>query len=94
MRASSYRLRTSIFVARRLLKSLSVKQGQKFDSPESAREIMPFIAFHNLRIEEVADPLESYSTCLSCIYTSLGCLTILLFPPGTLVLRNLQSVLL
>jgi hypothetical protein len=37
-----------LFVARRLLKSLSIKQGIKYDAPESAADIAPFIAFHGL----------------------------------------------
>ncbi|KAG8879321.1 hypothetical protein FRB98_005717 [Tulasnella sp. 332] len=57
--------------ARRLLKSLSIKQGQKFDAPESAREIMPFIAFHNLPVEEIADPLESFKTFNQFFYRKL-----------------------
>jgi phosphatidylserine decarboxylase len=39
-----------------LLKSLSVKQGLKYDSPVSAADIAPFIAFHKL------DPLDSFNT--------------------------------
>jgi hypothetical protein len=35
-------------VARRLPKSLSIKQGIKYDAPESAADIAPFIAFHGL----------------------------------------------
>lgn len=34
--------------ARRLLKSMSIKQGLKYDSPESAAEIPAFILFHRL----------------------------------------------
>ena len=37
----------------RLLRSLSIKQGRKFDSPHSVREIRTFIAFHKLNMEEV-----------------------------------------
>ena len=48
--------------ARKLLKSLSIKQGIKFDSAESARDILPFIEFHQLNIEENLDPMDSFST--------------------------------
>ncbi|RSH92293.1 hypothetical protein EHS25_008708 [Saitozyma podzolica] len=48
--------------ARRLLKSLSVKQGIKYDSPVSAADIAPFIAFHKLDIDEILDPLYSFNT--------------------------------
>ena len=37
----------------RLLRSLSVKQGRKFDSRHSVREIRTFIAFHKLNMDEV-----------------------------------------
>ena len=54
-------------VARRLLRSLSIKQGIKYNAPESARDIPAFIAFHNLNIDEVRDPLDSFSTCFDCL---------------------------
>lgn len=50
-------------VARRLLKSLSIKQGIKYDSPESTRIIQAFIDFHNLKVDEFRDPLDSFSAC-------------------------------
>ena len=54
-------------LARRLLKSMSIKQGLKYDLPESAREIPAFIEFHQLKIDEIRDPLDSFSTSHSCI---------------------------
>jgi phosphatidylserine decarboxylase len=48
-------------LARRLLKSLSIKQGIKYDSPESARDIPTFIEFHKLKVDEILDPLDSFS---------------------------------
>ncbi|KAJ6608038.1 phosphatidylserine decarboxylase-domain-containing protein [Mycena sp. CBHHK59/15] len=48
--------------ARRLLKSLSIKQGVKYDSPESARDIPTFIEFHQLKVDEILDPLDSFKT--------------------------------
>jgi len=50
------------FIARRLLKSLSVKQGIKYDDPESAKDIPTFIQFHNLNTEEILDPIDAFST--------------------------------
>jgi phosphatidylserine decarboxylase len=50
------------FVARKLLKSLSIKQGLKYDSPESALDIPTFIDFHKLKVDEILDPLDSFST--------------------------------
>jgi hypothetical protein len=49
-------------IARRLLKSLSIKQGLKYDDPESARDIPAFIEFHGLNMDEVLEPLENFST--------------------------------
>ncbi len=48
-------------LARRLLKSMSVKQGRKYDSPASAAEIPAFIAFHHLDVSEILEPLQSFS---------------------------------
>ena len=47
--------------ARGLLKSLSIKQGRKYDSPESAKEIPSFIQFHRLKVDEILDPIPSFS---------------------------------
>ncbi|KAG8922083.1 hypothetical protein FRC02_012151, partial [Tulasnella sp. 418] len=57
--------------ARKMLKSLSIKQGLKYDSPESAREIPPFIAFHNLNLDEILDPLESFKSFNEFFYRKL-----------------------
>ncbi|EIN06937.1 hypothetical protein PUNSTDRAFT_70671 [Punctularia strigosozonata HHB-11173 SS5] len=57
--------------ARRLLKSMTIKQGIKFDSPESARDIIPFIRFHRLNTEEFLDPVESYRTFNQFFYRRL-----------------------
>ncbi|KAJ7573667.1 phosphatidylserine decarboxylase-domain-containing protein [Mycena floridula] len=57
--------------ARRLLKSLSIKQGLKYDSPESAAEIPAFIAFHGLDVGEVELPLGEYKTFNSFFYRKL-----------------------
>ena len=46
---------------RRLLQTMSVKQGIKFDSINSVAEIKLFIQFHNLDMSEVLDPLSSFS---------------------------------
>jgi hypothetical protein len=51
---------THVVTARRLLKSMSVKQGIKYDSPESRLEIPTFIAFHNLNTNEILDPIDSF----------------------------------
>lgn len=51
--------------AKRLLKSLSIKQGVKYDDPASAKEIPAFIAFHRLNVDEILDPLPSFSALFS-----------------------------
>ncbi|EPQ28676.1 uncharacterized protein PFL1_03979 [Pseudozyma flocculosa PF-1] len=56
---------------KKMLKNMSVKQGIKFDSPSSAREIAPFIAFHNLDLDEVRDPLDSFKTFNEFFYRKL-----------------------
>ncbi|KAF8322599.1 hypothetical protein DL93DRAFT_2071450 [Clavulina sp. PMI_390] len=57
--------------ARNLLKSMSVKQGIKYDSTESAKEIPAFIEFHNLNMNEVLDPLDSFKTFNQFFYRKL-----------------------
>ena len=57
--------------ARKLLKSLSVKQGLKYDSPASAAEIPGFIEFHNLNVDEIRDPLDSFKTFNEFFYRKL-----------------------
>ncbi|KAF8160416.1 hypothetical protein BJ912DRAFT_1035445 [Pholiota molesta] len=57
--------------ARRLLKSLSIKQGVKYDDPESAKEIPTFIQFHGLKVEEILDPIDSFKTFNEFFYRKL-----------------------
>ncbi|KAG6812726.1 hypothetical protein H0H92_000943 [Tricholoma furcatifolium] len=57
--------------ARRLLRSLSVKQGVKYDSPASVADIPGFIEFHGLNISEIQDPLESFKTFNQFFYRRL-----------------------
>jgi len=57
--------------ARRLLKSLSVKQGLKYDSPASAIDIPSFIAFHGLDVNEILDPIDSFRTFNEFFYRKL-----------------------
>jgi hypothetical protein len=56
---------------RRMFASMSVKQGAKFDSPDSRSAIAPFIAFHNLDMNEVLDPLDSFSAPPSMLSSAL-----------------------
>lgn len=61
----------SLYIARGLLKSLSIKQGVKYDSPESAREIPAFIEFHKLNVDDILDPLPSFSRSTSDSHVAL-----------------------
>jgi phosphatidylserine decarboxylase len=45
-----------------------MKQGIKYDSPESAADIPGFIEFHNLNVDEILDPLDSFSTCCCLLH--------------------------
>lgn len=56
---------------RRLLYSLSVKQGRKYDAPPSARDIKSFIAFHKLNMAEVKLPIEQFQTFNQFFYREL-----------------------
>ena len=51
----------------------SIKQGIKYGDPESANGIPAFIEFHGLKVEEILDPLDSFSAflCLPLILLSL-----------------------
>ncbi|KAF5374521.1 hypothetical protein D9615_009031 [Tricholomella constricta] len=57
--------------ARRLLKSLSIKQGIKYDAPQSALDIPAFIEFHGLNVDEILDPLDSFKTFNEFFYRKL-----------------------
>ncbi|TFK49776.1 hypothetical protein OE88DRAFT_1662429 [Heliocybe sulcata] len=57
--------------ARKLLKSLSIKQGVKYDSPESARDIPSFVEFHKLNVNEILEPINSFKTFNQFFYRKL-----------------------
>lgn len=50
-----------LLTVKKLLRSMTLKQGVKFDSPESVAEIPRFIAYHKLNMSEVLDPIDSFS---------------------------------
>ncbi|KAF1846900.1 uncharacterized protein K460DRAFT_392378 [Cucurbitaria berberidis CBS 394.84] len=56
---------------RKLLKSLSIKQGKKYDDPASVAEIAPFIAFHQLNMNEVLLPTEQFKSFNEFFYRAL-----------------------
>ncbi|KAI9715353.1 MAG: hypothetical protein M1812_005998 [Candelaria pacifica] len=56
---------------RKLLKSLSVKQGKKYDDPASAREIATFVQFHQLDMSEVLLPMSEFNSFNQFFYRAL-----------------------
>lgn len=56
---------------RKLLKSLSIKQGKKYDDPASKAEIPKFIAFHGLDLSEVRLPLDQFKSFNEFFYRAL-----------------------
>ncbi|PGH18364.1 phosphatidylserine decarboxylase [Helicocarpus griseus UAMH5409] len=56
---------------RKMLKSLSIKQGKKYDDPASSAQIEPFIAFHQLDMSEVLLPLSEFKTFNEFFYRAL-----------------------
>ncbi|KAJ8508936.1 hypothetical protein ONZ45_g8838 [Pleurotus djamor] len=57
--------------ARKLPKSLSIEQGLKYDNPAFAADIPVFIEFHNLNVDEILDPLDSFKTLNQLFYREL-----------------------
>ncbi|KAF2432424.1 phosphatidylserine decarboxylase proenzyme [Tothia fuscella] len=56
---------------KKLLRSLSIKQGKKFDNPASAADIDSFIAFHQLNMNEVLLPTSEFKTFNEFFYRAL-----------------------
>lgn len=54
-----------------MLKSLSVKQGKKYDDPASKEDIPGFIKFHNLNMDEVLLPMEEFKNFNEFFYRAL-----------------------
>lgn len=54
-----------------MLRSLSFKQGRKYDDPASAREIQGFIKFHQLDMTEVLKPIEQFKNFNEFFYRQL-----------------------
>lgn len=48
-----------------------MKQGLKYDNPDSAADIPGFIAFHNLKVDEILDPIDSFKTFNQFFYRKL-----------------------
>ncbi|GAQ43757.1 hypothetical protein AtubIFM61612_011223 [Aspergillus tubingensis] len=56
---------------RKILKSLSIKQGRKYDDPASASQIRDFINFHQLDMSEVLLPVEKFKNFNEFFYRAL-----------------------
>jgi len=56
---------------RKLLRSLSIKQGKKYDDPASVREIQTFVNFHKLDMSEVLQPTEAFKNFNQFFYRKL-----------------------
>lgn len=54
-----------------MLRSMSFKQGRKYDDPASAREIQGFINFHQLDMTEVRKPVEEFKNFNEFFYRQL-----------------------
>ena len=54
-----------------MLRSLSFKQGKKYDDPASASQIEPFIAFHQLEMSEVLLPIDQFRNFNEFFYRAL-----------------------
>lgn len=54
-----------------MLRSMSFKQGRKYDDPASAREIQGFINFHQLDMSEVRKPVEEFKNFNEFFYRQL-----------------------
>ncbi|KIX07573.1 phosphatidylserine decarboxylase [Rhinocladiella mackenziei CBS 650.93] len=56
---------------KKMLRSLSIKQGRKFDDPASVAQIEGFIAFHRLDMSEVLLPTEQFKNFNEFFYRAL-----------------------
>jgi phosphatidylserine decarboxylase len=54
-----------------MLRSLSIKQGRKYDDPASSSQIQDFINFHQLDMSEVLLPVEQFKTFNEFFYRKL-----------------------
>ena len=68
---------------------MSVKQGIKYDAPESAKDIPAFIEFHNLDTNEILDPLDSFKNFNEFFYRHVS---YALSPNPTLILTSRHSL--
>lgn len=60
-----------MFTVRKLLRSMSFKQGRKYDDPASASQIAGFINFHQLDMSEVLLPTQDFKNFNEFFYRKL-----------------------
>jgi phosphatidylserine decarboxylase precursor len=60
-----------LITVRKLLRSMSFKQGKKYDDPASASQIPGFINFHQLDMSEVLLPVSDFKTFNEFFYREL-----------------------
>ncbi|KAJ3323599.1 hypothetical protein HDV06_001623 [Boothiomyces sp. JEL0866] len=56
---------------KRFLKNYTIKQGAKFDNPVSKAQISQFAAYHDLDLDEVLDPIDSFNNFNEFFYRKL-----------------------
>lgn len=56
---------------RGMLRSLSVKQGRKYDNPSSVQSIPAFIKFHRLNMDDVLEPVANFKNFNEFFYRKL-----------------------
>jgi len=54
-----------------LLRRMTFRQREKYLDPGSRREILPFIQFHELDVDEIRDPLDSFANFNEFFYRHL-----------------------
>jgi len=69
--SSSGRFAVNHHDVKKLLRHLSCSQGKKYDDPRSRKEIAGFAKFHNLNLEEILDPLDSFKNFNEFFYRKL-----------------------
>ena len=71
-------------MVRNLLYGLTIKQGRKFSDPASAKSIRPFCKYHNINVDEILEPLETFKNFNEFFYRKLK--------PGARVLASSDPV--
>jgi phosphatidylserine decarboxylase len=59
------------YMVRQIFQTLTLKQGRKFDDPNSVKNIPEFIRYHKLNVDEILQPLSSFRTFNEFFYRKL-----------------------